>query len=189
MLFTHDTEQMLSCTADLVNFTATSSSVGTDTNHGTGDGLADRAALDAFIDRWAYTGSITRDAAELREVQALRVRLRAAWSLPVDALAAEVNDLLREAKALPQLVDHDGVGYHVHAVDPEQPLAVRIAVEFAMAAIDVIRAGELDRLRVCEQDDCDDVLVDLSRNRSKRFCGTACGNRANVAAYRARRRG
>jgi predicted RNA-binding Zn ribbon-like protein len=33
------------------------------------------------------------------------------------------------------------------------------------------------------------VVVDLSRNKSKRFCATGnCGNRANVAAYRARKR-
>ncbi|MEO7071362.1 MAG: CGNR zinc finger domain-containing protein, partial [Nostocoides sp.] len=36
-------------------------------------------------------------------------------------------------------------------------------------------------------EDCDDVFVDLSRNRSKRFCDAICGNRENVAAYRARR--
>ena len=35
--------------------------------------------------------------------------------------------------------------------------------------------------------DCDDVVVDLSKNRSKRFCDGGCGNRAAVAAYRARK--
>jgi predicted RNA-binding Zn ribbon-like protein len=30
------------------------------------------------------------------------------------------------------------------------------------------------------------VVLDLSRNRSKRFCSVACGNRNAVAAYRAR---
>ena len=33
------------------------------------------------------------------------------------------------------------------------------------------------------------LLIDLSRNHSRRFCDDGCGNRANVAAYRARRRG
>jgi predicted RNA-binding Zn ribbon-like protein len=51
----------------------------------------------------------------------------------------------------------------------------------------VIRADELARLRVCAADDCEDVVVDLSKNRSKRFCDGGCGNRANVAAYRARK--
>jgi len=34
---------------------------------------------------------------------------------------------------------------------------------------------------------CGGVLVDLSKNRSKRFCDAGCGNRAAVNAYRARR--
>ena len=31
------------------------------------------------------------------------------------------------------------------------------------------------------------VVLDLSRNRSRRYCSTACANRNAVAAYRARR--
>jgi predicted RNA-binding Zn ribbon-like protein len=54
--------------------------------------------------------------------------------------------------------------------------------------VDVIRMGELGRLQTCAAADCDDVLVDLSKNRSRRFCGTSCANRTNVAAYRARKR-
>ena len=57
-----------------------------------------------------------------------------------------------------------------------------------MGFLDLIRDDELDRLSTCAADDCDDVLVDLSKNRSKRYCATGnCGNRANVAAYRARK--
>jgi predicted RNA-binding Zn ribbon-like protein len=56
-----------------------------------------------------------------------------------------------------------------------------------MAMIDVVRADELDRLAVCAADDCAGLVLDLSRNRSRRFCSTACGNRRAVAAYRARR--
>ena len=36
-------------------------------------------------------------------------------------------------------------------------------------------------------DGCERVIVDLSKNRSRRFCEAGCGNKANVAAYRARR--
>ena len=51
----------------------------------------------------------------------------------------------------------------------------------------VIRLGERDRLQVCSAEDCDDVYVDLSRNRSRKFCDGTCGTKANVAAYRARK--
>jgi predicted RNA-binding Zn ribbon-like protein len=50
-----------------------------------------------------------------------------------------------------------------------------------------VRDGELNRLRVCDMPDCGNVLVDLSKNRSRRFCDAGCGNRAAVHAYRARK--
>jgi predicted RNA-binding Zn ribbon-like protein len=64
-----------------------------------------------------------------------------------------------------------------------------MAVEAAMALTDVVRADELSRLRICEYPGCGNVVIDLSKNRSKRYCDAGCGNRAAVAAYRARRSG
>jgi predicted RNA-binding Zn ribbon-like protein len=98
-----------------------------------------------------------------------------------------VNTLLRDANALPQLVKHDEWEYHIHATSPKAPLADRMAVDAAMAFADLIRFEELTRLRHCAASDCDDVLVDLSKNRSRRFCSLTCANRVNVAAYRSRR--
>jgi predicted RNA-binding Zn ribbon-like protein len=61
-------------------------------------------------------------------------------------------------------------------------------VETAMAMVDLIRLDELSRLALCADPDCDGVVLDLSRNRSRRFCSTACTNRAAAAAYRERQR-
>ena len=48
---------------------------------------------------------------------------------------------------------------------------------------------EEERLRRCEAPDCRRAFVDLSRNRSRRYCDSrTCGNRLHVAAYRARRK-
>jgi len=177
VLFAHDTEAGLLAAAALVN-----------TDAQEGDKLSDVEALDAFLDEWNWTGSRRRDRAELEEVRALRPRLRRLWRLDDDALVAEVNTMLREAGALPQLVRHDGSEYHLHATPSESPLVDRMMVEAAMAFVDVVRQGELDRLRVCDADDCSDVVVDLSKNRSKRYCGATCSSRVNVAAFRARQR-
>ena len=176
MLFAHDTEVSLNATAALVN-----------TARGGREELPDVAALDAFVDGWRWTGSRAHDAAELTAVRALRPRLALLWELPEDDAVALVNEMLRDANALPQLLKHDGWDYHIHATSPEAPLADRMAVDAAMAMADVIRAGEMARLRVCAAETCDDVLVDLSKNRSRRFCGLSCANRVNVAAYRSRR--
>lgn len=57
-----------------------------------------------------------------------------------------------------------------------------------MALVDVIRSKERYRMSVCTANDCDAVVLDLSRTRSKRYCGAGnCTNRAHVSAYRARR--
>lgn len=109
------------------------------------------------------------------------------WQAPLEEQVAEVNALLAAGNAVPRLVEHDDVGWHIHATDDDAPLAERFAVEVAMAMVDVIRAGERERLSVCSAEDCDDVYVDLSRNRSRKFCDGTCGTRANVAAYRARK--
>ena len=97
-----------------------------------------------------------------------------------------MNELLAEAHAVPRLVRHDGMDWHIHATEPDAPLARRILVEAAMALVDVIRADQMDRLRACDADDCEGIFVDLSKNASRRFCSTRCGNRMAVRAYRAR---
>ncbi|KRF23889.1 CGNR zinc finger domain-containing protein [Phycicoccus sp. Soil803] len=180
MLFAHDTEVALRGAAALVNTAAT---LPTDT-----EDLATVADLDEFVRDWEWTGAHSGEPAELEAVKELRPRLRRLWTADTDDAVALVNELLAEAGALPQLVRHGEWSWHLHATPPEAPLATRMAVEAAMAMVDVIRADELARLRVCAADDCEDVVVDLSKNRSKRFCDGGCGNRANVAAYRARQR-
>jgi predicted RNA-binding Zn ribbon-like protein len=105
-----------------------------------------------------------------------------------DGAVRIVNRLLSDGHALPQLAKHDEWDYHIHATAPDAPLAERMAVEAAMAMSDVIRLKEMARLQVCAGGDCSDVFIDLSKNRSRRFCSATCGNRANVAAYRARQR-
>jgi predicted RNA-binding Zn ribbon-like protein len=175
MVFAHDTEVALAAAAALVN------------SDGDDEGLPDIAALDQFVRSWGWTGEVRHDEAELRAVRALRPRLRRIWELDEDDVVELVNALLREARALPQLVKHDQWSYHLHATPPAAPLATRMAVEAAMALIDVVRSDELRRLRTCDYPDCNNVVVDLSKNRSKRFCDDGCGNRSAVAAYRARK--
>ena len=177
LLFAHDTESGLTTAAALVN---------TDDED---ELLPDLGALTSFLDAHQISGRRRRTVAELESVRALRPRLRAVWeAADADDTVRIVNRLLQEADARPHLSKHDGWDWHLHVTEAEAPLADRLAAEAAMAFADLIRAGELDRLRICAADDCVAVLVDLSRNRSRRYCDTGnCGNRIHVAAYRARR--
>ncbi|HEY2576739.1 MAG TPA: CGNR zinc finger domain-containing protein [Streptosporangiaceae bacterium] len=174
MIFAHDTEVSLAATAALVN-----------TGRGT-ELLPDVAALDDFVTEWRWTGDRTHDQSELDAVWRLRPRLEQLWEMTKDEAVGLVNTLLREVNALPQLVKHDQWDYHLHATPPDAPLADRFAADAAMAFSDMIRADELDRLRQCAAEECGNVQVDLSKNRSRRFCSTSCANRTHVAAYRTR---
>ena len=177
MLFTHDTDVGLAFAAALVN------------TDGDVDELTDLAALDDLVSTWKWTGSRTHDETELREVRQLRPRLRMVWESDKDGVATIANGFLAEFHALPQLVKHDEWDYHLHATPSAAPLAARMAVDAAMALVDLVRADELDRLRICGNFDCSGVLVDLSRNRSKKYCDLSCSNLAAVRAYRSRTAG
>jgi predicted RNA-binding Zn ribbon-like protein len=174
--FTHDTELSLQAAVELAN-----SALDPDT-------LETVADLDRFWSDFGYTGRHDRTRAEVATIRALRPRLRDLLTSDRDGAVNLVNAMLSEAQAVPQLVRHEPFDWHIHAVSNDAPLATRIVVETAMAMIDVIRADEMSRLAICADDTCAGVVLDLSRNRSRRFCSTACGNRNAVAAYRARQR-
>ena len=175
MVFTHDTTAALTAAVALVN-----SGVAPDK-------LTTGAELDDFVAAHGYTGDRARDAAELESVRALRGPLRELLTAGKDDAVRIVNRILASHHVQPQLVRHDGWDYHLHVVPAAAPLAEQIAVETAMAMGDVIRAGELSRLSVCADTTCSGLVLDLSRNRSRRFCSTTCGNRVAAAAYRARK--
>jgi predicted RNA-binding Zn ribbon-like protein len=176
VVFTHDTEVALAAAVELVN-----SALEPDT-------LTSVADLDELWDRYGYTGRYERTRAELDGVRAIRGRLRVLLTTERDETVGLVNQILADAQAVPQLVRHDEYDWHLHATDPSDDFDTRILVETAMAMVDVIRADELSRLSICADDTCQGVVLDLSRNRSRRFCSIACGNRNAVAAYRARQR-
>ncbi|MFF0632532.1 CGNR zinc finger domain-containing protein [Nocardia sp. NPDC004151] len=175
MLFADDTVASLAAAVELVNSAEEP------------DTLTEIAQLDAFFEKHRYTGAHAGTAAELAAVRAQRAPLRRLLTADRDTAVAVVNAILAEHRAVPELVRHDGLDYHIHAVPPQAPLQVRIAVETAMAMIDLIRADELSRLAICADDSCAGIVLDLSRNRSRRYCSTACTNRNAVAAYRARK--
>lgn len=127
---------------------------------------------------------------DLEDVKRLRTTLRRVWEASDQhGAVAILNDMLATSGARPVLTDHDDGPWHLHYTPERTPLAPRLAAEAAMALAVVIAEDGFERLRTCESPTCRDVFVDESRNRSRRYCSPqVCGNRASVAAYRARRR-
>jgi predicted RNA-binding Zn ribbon-like protein len=62
----------------------------------------------------------------------------------------------------------------------------RVEWALAVAAVDLLRTGPLDRLKACAE--CPWLFIDGSRNRSRRWCSmNECGGRTKMRRYRERR--
>ncbi|WP_049570038.1 CGNR zinc finger domain-containing protein [Streptomyces sp. SBT349] len=182
MLINHDTRCALDHTVDLLNTAAEDAH----------DALADVEGLRAFVAGHAVSEvRIDRlGAADLGAVRAVRERFADIFAAPSDRAAAElINTLVAAAGTTPRLTDHDGHDWHVHYFSPGASVADHLAADCGMALGFMVVAGERERLRRCGAPGCGRAFVDLSRNRSRRYCSSrTCGNRLHVAAYRARRR-
>ncbi|MFH8367062.1 CGNR zinc finger domain-containing protein [Streptomyces sp. NPDC018031] len=181
MLINHDTRCALDAVVDLVN----TAPQGEDR-----DDLTDVADLHRFVERNDISDVGTLGARDLAAVRAVREKFTAVFSSPDTRSTAELlNAMVAAAGTTPRLTDHDGYDWHVHYFAPGASVADHLAADGGMALAFLVVAGERERLRRCEAPDCGRAFVDLSRNRSRRYCDSrTCGNRLHVAAYRARRR-
>ncbi|MFJ8666776.1 CGNR zinc finger domain-containing protein [Streptomyces sp. NPDC093600] len=181
MLIPHDTRIALDTVVDLMN---------TAPQGDRDDELQDLQALHAFVRAHDISDVGELGAHDLKAVRELRGRFAAVFAAPDARIAATlINQLVAAAGTTPQLTDHDGYDWHVHYFAPGASIAHHLGADCGMALAFIVVAGEQERLRRCEAPDCGRAFVDLSRNRSRRYCDSrTCGNRLHVAAYRARRK-
>ncbi len=114
MLITHDTRCALDTVVDLVN-TAPE-------DDATADGLADVAALEAFVrdHKVSEVGVLTEF--DLAAVRKIRGRFAAVFAAPdARSAATTINELIAAAGTTPRLTDHDGYDWHVHYFAPAPP--------------------------------------------------------------------
>ncbi|MET9855017.1 CGNR zinc finger domain-containing protein [Streptomyces sp. NPDC006450] len=84
--------------------------------------------------------------------------------------------------------EHGGPDWHIHLADhPSNASAGYAAIACFGLAFHLTEHGP-DRLGLCQAPPCRNAYLDTSTNRSRRYCSDRCATRANVAAYRARKR-
>ncbi|UZJ32262.1 CGNR zinc finger domain-containing protein [Streptomyces endophytica] len=184
MMITHDTRCALDAVVDLLNTAPEGEAPGAP------DTLTAVTAVEDFARRNNFSDVSPLGPDDLAAVRRVRGRFAEVFAAEDDrTAAARLNALVASAGTTPQLTDHDGYDWHVHYFAPGASVADRMAADGGMALAFLVVAGERERLRRCEAPDCRHAFVDLSRNRSRRYCDSrTCGNRLHVAAYRARRR-
>lgn len=180
MDFTHYSDQCMQAAADLVNTRG----------HPSGNEyMATPEEAERFLRDHHFSGVGTVTEEDLAELHRARARLEEVFYAPDEATAARlVNDLLREYEVQPHLTDHDG-RWHFHYTPDDTPVGRRVATDVTMGLAALIAEFGFERLGICAAHDCGDVFVDMSRNKSRRYCNDVCSSRTNVAAYRARVRG
>jgi predicted RNA-binding Zn ribbon-like protein len=153
--------------------------------------LADPDALVAHLaDRsWLHPSVTPDDVRSLQEFQAeLRPVFEASETGDVAVVVSHLNDLLARHPVTPMISDHDPSHLHMHVANRSASVAELLVGESLMGLATLVCDLGATRLGVCHASPCDNVFVDTSPNQSRRYCSDRCSSRANVAAYRARRK-
>jgi predicted RNA-binding Zn ribbon-like protein len=103
-------------------------------------------------------------------------------------VVALVNSLLSVYPVSPHIAGHDSETWHLHVAEQGSSVSSLVTAECLMGIAMLVVDYGPTRLGVCSADRCSRVFVDTSPNSSRRYCSERCSSRANVAAYRARRR-
>ncbi len=135
-------------------------------------------------------------AADASEASVQRVTSRMKDLLPLlhdlpssdaEAITDRVNTELKQLPISPAVVDHDGIGPHIHWTPTSASFDDQIITDVLMALAQELCDNGTSRFGSCDATDCDDLFYDGTRNRSKRFCSDPrCANRTHTADHRAR---
>ncbi len=150
--------------------------------------LPDVAAWKDFLRPFAIEGVEDLTERDVDQIRVYRERLRDVFFADQEGAIERINALLRDVAATPQIATHDDQPWHMHYSAPGAPLAERITAGAAVGLAMLITEQGFERLGVCGADECLDVFVDTSRNRSRRFCNQTCSTKMHVAAHRARKK-
>ena len=142
-------------------------------------GAEERRLLEAAAGRPDEAGVVLDRAIVLREAIYRIFSAVAARRAPDDADLGTLNAALARALAHARIVPA-GAGF-AWAWRDEEGVLDRMLWPVARSAAELLTGGELDRVRECANDACGWLFVDLSRNRSRRWCDMRdCGNRAKA---------
>jgi predicted RNA-binding Zn ribbon-like protein len=73
---------------------------------------------------------------------------------------------------------------------PESERLEQLLWPVALSAADLLTSEDRPRIKECAAADCNWLFLDVSRNRSRRWCDMrVCGNRAKARRFTARRKG
>jgi predicted RNA-binding Zn ribbon-like protein len=157
------------------------------TDHGTAtDYLSTQADLARYFVRQGLMQRETRVSAEdLALAHELRAELRTGLEMNHDGVVGVSPSPSSAFRSLPIGMDWgaDGPALRVTAAGARGALAT-----IGLAAHEATTQGLWQRLKICSFDECMWAYYDNSKNRSRNWCESGCGNTVKTRAYRTRQR-
>ena len=125
---------------------------------------------------------------DLDQLELLRIDLATVFTCAVEgaeqAAVDRLNALMMVHPVHPVLVAHDGEPWHVH-LDESGSLTDRYAAAAVISLFLLISQLGIERLGICAIASCDQVFIDGSSNKSRRYCREHSAARGNVTSLRA----
>lgn len=150
------------------------------------DSMSTRSELTGWLYEHDLLARRTRSSDDdLRLAHQLRTGIREAMSAHHGDAPVESADLAEATAHLPLQMNCCGDGPHLEPVDP----GVRGALARILVAVNqAVIGNDWKRLKVCPDDTCAWAFYDATKNSSKSWCGTGCGNKAKTRSYRQRQK-
>lgn len=149
--------------------------------------------LEGYLGRWVSDpdGGIDRETAR-RALRDLRRAMRTIVDLLVRRRKVRAEDwaclnaFLERVPYIRRIEARSGkLGLtEIPVGDPLDAALASIALSFAAT----LAVADVSRLKICQNRDCLWVFLDGSKNKSRRWCETTCGNLMKVRRFRQRRK-
>jgi predicted RNA-binding Zn ribbon-like protein len=128
---------------------------------------------------------------DLEDVRDFRTQVRALWTAAAHPFLVDaLNQYLVQSPVMLELSTDTKNSLHLNFnISPTLRGIEELKAKSILGLVTVLEHYGLERMGACAADPCQDVYIDVSRNRSRRFCSERCANRYNIAAYRERNQG
>lgn len=148
--------------------------------------------LRSFLAEWGLDRFLGGRDVPVEDLRRLRGLLRSIVEKVGSTGAPDPGDVARLNKVIgagpvAHTLARDGDHWELRP-EPVAPGQGAVLAAVARSAASFLSDAELERIKICSNDDCRWVFYDESKNRSRRWCDTTCGNLHKVRRYRARQR-
>jgi len=152
-------------------------------------GILDEAETEELLKLGAlspqHMESVHRRGVELREATYRVFRAACEDAGPEAADLALLDQVFSEALSHTRLASVDGVYRLEYDSNPPESILWRLAAN----ASELLTSEDLTRVKRCASEECGWLFLDLSRNRSRRWCSMeSCGNRMKARRHYRRTR-